>query len=232
MLIYSFDCAQHNMGFTAITHREPIPLPAGTRDIAWLEQAVITFVDNVNSVIKIEKAQLIDLGGNPTLGLRRFLDTLAKPDVVVYEFQMNINDKSRMISHMISYHFAYCKVISIGGAEKNKVCIARNIDANTFAHMCPNIARKRKLLNSGVSTVGKLLYYKDVVDLSHRNFLRITNKNYDGNKLHTSAMFEYWNTAFSLGYTFAKWDDVADSFIQCLAVFPNLLRETAPCLSH
>lgn len=222
MLIYSFDCAQHNMGFTAIKYNQIQPLPDGTRNIEWLEHAVQIFVNNTN-IIEIVDARLVDLGDNEITGLRRFLDNLPMPDKVVIEFQMNLNDTSRRISHMIAYHYAFLPQVNIGGAEKNKLTLIRNIDKDTFDKMLPRLSKSRKKTDNKLQTISEMLFNnRSTCSLSHRDFLRITNKNYDGNKLHTTAMFEFWLSAFGLKYEFKKYDDVADSFIQCLVVLHRL----------
>jgi hypothetical protein len=251
VVVNSFDCARFSMGVARVTI-DPVVVTPGVRTrghsledrIKILEALVRYHEQCLDNILGVEYIGVWDMGEGKRADdfkeawdvappLRRRMDKLDRkfspPDVLLYEFQMGSNDKSRMVSTMLAYHYASLKTVRIPAAVKNTLCPARALTREEFQHRCPRVsARRKKSPATGrMTTVLDLIYPKKTnngetavsmaKDLSIQTFLSIVTDTYDANKLHTSACLEWWAGLFHVDL---RWvpndclDDAADAFMQ------------------
>lgn len=151
--IASFDCGTKAMG-VAVLDIDPLVfkysptevlalIPDLDAKLNALEKMVKDLSETIDRVIYMH-AEVWDLApgvkGNDladhmvtvSRNLKVRLDEL-NPDLVVYEFQMSVNDKSRANSFLILYHFCdKCPIFRVGGALKNTVTLAKHLTHQTF----------------------------------------------------------------------------------------------------
>jgi hypothetical protein len=130
------------LGVAVVELNIPTWVPA-VRDIPADNICLSKYLDIINHVakelIKIIHIDVINLGNyscptDTALKLKQHLTWLDhfKPDICVYEFQMNLNDKSRMISNFITYHYADIRTIRIPPSYKNTVTLHPDISHQTY----------------------------------------------------------------------------------------------------
>lgn len=261
-VINSFDCARFSMGVAQVTLDLVVVIPQYRRQefsvedrVTLLEAHVKHLQACINNIVQVKYIGVWRLGRDeseikdawevaPPLRMR--LDKMDSkygvPDTLLYEFQMGANDKSRMVSTMLAYH--YCsrpgytctKTVRIPPAVKNTLCPRRALTRAEFMRYCPvTAARRKKDPATGLlKTVADLIYQtkvaKDVAitkDLSIQTFLAIVTDTYDANKFHTAACLEWWAAHFPVDLRYVPadcLDDAADAFIQVLgAIRKHLL---------
>jgi hypothetical protein len=133
------------------------------------------------------------------------LDTIAKPDLILIEYQMGPNDDMRTISSCIAYHYA-----SSNSEIEYKVPTYKinNILQNTHC-ITPTI----KLVSPGLKNT-----YSLAPNGAYSNFI-VKYSNYVANKKHTTHNFMYFIKHFIhdsekiLSSTKGKLNDIADSFL-------------------
>lgn len=164
-----FDCAIHTLGVCTVDV-DPYALmllPSGrsnptwpTADrldyLLWLLRLYNRAADSFIRIVNIDVWDLAPGGGT----LAGKVDTAARtlktkltaaqqlygtPDRMLYEFQMNINDKSRTVSTFLRYHYSdICPVSSIGGAHKNTLTLAPHLDHRLYLQRYSNAYRANK----------------------------------------------------------------------------------------
>jgi hypothetical protein len=235
-VINSFDCARRSMGVAIVDIDPYIFVPklfiCGNvlERIMLLEAHVNLLSEQIDRVIRLSMVDVWDLGdvkrpceAAPALKCRLTnLDAKnGTPSCLAYEFQMDLNDKSRMISTMIAYHYSGTHTVCMPPAEKNKIVIAHKISEQDFCNRCTRTSN-RKIQTAGRRiTMAKALFQKhNAVDLSIAQFLRHFTKTYTANKTHTASMLEWWSSIFNISLDTIPvdcTDDAADAFIQVLA---------------
>lgn len=172
--IVSFDCAIKSLGVAVVELRVPRWMPH-PRDVPHDAEYLSRYISLINRVvtglIKIRYIDVINLGSHDTptstaLALKTHLTRLDRysPDICIYEFQMNINDKSRMISNFITYHYAHIRTVRVPPTYKNTVMLHPHISHQTFLKQASKTyaANKRHTKESL-----KFWAKKFDVDLSH-----------------------------------------------------------------
>lgn len=149
--IMSFDCARRNMGVCVMEVDHVMILPALAlqelddveSQIAVLERRV-QYIDRVlNEILNVRTFESWDCGADAVQAwevapvLRQKLNELdakwGRPDIMIYEFQMNVNDKSRMVSTMLAYHYAFCPTVwRAMPALKNQVSLSNALRHRNF----------------------------------------------------------------------------------------------------
>lgn len=249
--INSFDCARFSMGVVQLELATAVCLPrVATRGysledrLTILEAHMRLLQASIDGLLRPRYIAVWNLGPDVhdawevAPPLRSRLDRLDRkygvPDCLLYEFQMGANDKSRMVSTMLSYHYAQrpdypCQqTVRIAPAVKNTLCPARALTREEFLEACPEVARRRMKNHAGrlEATVDLIYRGRDRADLSIQTFLEIVTDTYRANKLHTSACLEWWSHWFSLDLQHvprACLDDAADAFMQCQAALRRRL---------
>lgn len=97
-------------------------------DCANRSLAVCGFIDN--KIILMKVFDLTEGKNYTTIERARLLKTCLSsiniaPHLVLVEYQMSANDKSRCISQQILYHYVdICEVVLVGPSLKNKICLS------------------------------------------------------------------------------------------------------------
>jgi hypothetical protein len=83
------------------------------------------------------------------------------PDVVLIEYQMSANDKSRCVSNGIIYHYSCTntKVVVVGPTLKNKICFSTD---NTLEHGAFMAKYSKPYTANKNHTKANFLYWMDV----------------------------------------------------------------------
>lgn len=243
--VNSFDCARFSMGTCVIEIDPYIVLPKLVITGSAMEKLTLleAHLEHVSSVldrlIRTSYVGVWNLGKvehawEAAIPLKRKLDKLdtkfGVPNLLLYEFQMSLNDKSRMISTMLAYHYAGRKTVRIAPALKNTLCVANAITRSMLFSRCP-VTANRKLM--GVKKgdkkrlFGDVLFGKrEVIDLNIQTFLACFTDSYAANKAHTQASLEWWVSAFHNDISKVpqeNLDDAADAFCQLLAALRKRL---------
>lgn len=151
--VLGFDCGNKALG-VALLEINPVQiLPPRIKSdglsleerVRMLEAAVADLGDALRNIIRVNVDVWDLLPGvnfkNITLNtmdtaaknLKAHLSKIPRPDIMVYEFQMNINDKSRTISQYLRYHYCdVCPVMSVGGGLKNTVTLHPQLDHRIY----------------------------------------------------------------------------------------------------
>lgn len=244
-VINSFDCARLSLGAVQVAFDPLVALPPILVDGLSLEDAVAVLEahcqllsDTLNNLIQVRYLSVWNLGDvvhawDVAPKLRERLDEMdrkfSRPDVFIYEFQMSANDKSRMVSTMLAYHYSGVKTIRIAPAVKNTLCVARRVTRSVFEQRCPQTAFK-KIKNTAtgkMTSIADLIFAsRSTIDLNIQTFLAIVNDTYKANKLHTSACLEWWASIFRVDLSNVPkgcLDDAADGFMQIQGAFRQRL---------
>lgn len=234
----SFDCARVNMGFTRAKinidalielTQQVLESPKLNKldELQYLELLIANMHNLANKVIDIDLLKVLNLGSgtNPwefAPNLKSLMRTLESPDTthMVYEFQMNDNDKSRAIGNMLVYEYSDLDIIRVQPAQKNTVSFGP-LSKSDFIKYCPVISNT-KVGRERIKIVDAI--FKNPTSLHSLNiqtFLKLYSTTYDANKRHSAALLEYWCSIFDKHDLLAKisrenYDDVGDSFIQIL----------------
>ncbi len=115
----SFDCANRSLAVCYATHNQEYTIHFAN------------VYDVTKTTTKTEKRALL---------LKRCLNKIDAElknaglfwDVVLIEYQMSANDKSRCVSNQILYHYAEYKTVLVGPSLKNKVHFAPELRHNRF----------------------------------------------------------------------------------------------------
>lgn len=242
--INSFDCARKSMGVAIVSVNPHLSCPdlelhddvrervdALERQLTRISEVIDAFIRPV--LLTVWNLGAVTHAWEAAPPLKRELNHIDRvfgaPDTLLYEFQMSANDKSRMISTMLAYHYAPSVTVRIPAAVKNTVCVARNITREQFVTRCPVTSGKKiKEPKTGkmVPLVALLFAKNDCVDLTCQTFLRHFTDTYRANKTHTSAMLEWCASLF--GWDMSQipadcLDDAADAFIQVLGAIKKRL---------
>ncbi len=240
-VVNSFDCARLSMGVVqAVIDPVVVLPPVRTRGYTLAErlqilEAHVAHVSRcINNLIRVDYIGVWKLGKNCAElrdawdiapPLRERLEKLDKKfgpfDTLLFEFQMGANDKSRVVSTMLCYHYSGKPTVRIPPAVKNTLCPVRALTRAEFIRRCPLVASKcKKNVQTGkLAPIADLIYKQNnhVKDLSIQTFLAIVTDTYDANKLHTSACLEWWASWFEIDMRYVPrdcLDDAADAFMQ------------------
>lgn len=241
-VVNSFDCARFSMGVARVVIDTVVVAPRiytlgySLEDrVSILEAHVRHFERCLDNILQVEYIGVWNLGEGKRADdfkeawdvappLRSRMDKMDRkfspPDMLLYEFQMGSNDKSRMVSTMLAYHYSGLPTIRIPAAVKNTMCPARALTREDFLRRCPRVAARRKKcpVDGKMRQVIDLIYTtQHTRDLSIQTFLTIVTDTYDANKLHTAACLEWWAGMFHVDLRWvpaACLDDAADAFMQ------------------
>ncbi len=240
MIIYSFDCAIKNLGFCCIevntNWRNDVA--KNIKDIETfyadsLDENPLDTMHNlvtksekiVNSILDIKYMNIFDFAAEGCVRDVKFTEVvkrlkyilfcletqLPKPDVVLIEYQMNVNDKARGIARYIEEYF-----LPIGGTDATityamdaypliDADIPATLAKNTVIHMVPPNIKNAYQVDS--SPKG-----------GYQAFIVKHNRAYDANKAHTTHNFKYFLETRGLSDVIKgipnKLDDIADAFMQ------------------
>lgn len=241
MIIFSFDCAIKNLGFCCIEinteWRDQVGtvlqninnLYESTDDSVDVLDTMKTIVqqsnDIVDSIFQVKYMNIFDLAAEGKVKETKFVEIvkrlkyilfclekqLPKPDVVLIEYQMNINDKARGICRYIEEYF-----LPLGGTD---ACITYAM--NAYPLEAADIPEER-ISDTQIYIITASLknaYQTDPSEKgSYQTFILKHNSNYDANKAHTVHNFKYFLETRGLSHTIKnipnKLDDIADAFMQ------------------
>jgi hypothetical protein len=172
--IHSFDCAVKSMG--VCTMDLIVPMYPDMYQVNELAYHVS------NKMIKISTLEVWDVKNDGKLKIEKIakilkvrLDHLCQtdgiPDLMIYENQMNVNDKSRTISHFLIYHYAKSEVVRMGPSLKNTIHLGPGLRHSDFLKKYSHPYKGNKM-----HCLRNFEYFCDVynIDISH-----IPNKNRD-----------------------------------------------------
>lgn len=240
MIIFSFDCAIKNLGFCClevdnawreksdelIAHIENF-YESDTADPLNEMFDIIKQADQiVNSIIQIKYMNIFDLASEGKVKETKYSEVvkrlkyilycldkqLPSPDVVLIEYQMNVNDKARGISRYIEEYY-----LPIGADATITYAMS---DYPLEAFDLPDVQR-----NTQVYTVMPALKNAYQVDPSeageYQTFIQKYNTNYTANKAHAVHNFKYFLQTRGLSHviknTRNKLDDISDAFMMAYA---------------
>ena len=178
----SFDCARISLGVVVMStvdyptqYMQCISVRHGPQFISQYVNAhrKVEYIDvwNVNRP-GIDKGDLSQTAAE----LKRRLTILTAQHHIthmIYEFQMNANDKSRAIGRFLLYHFAGTNIpiISIRAARKNLITLREDLDCRNFFERYSTGYKARKE-HSAASMIAWCKLFG--IDISH-----IAKKNHD-----------------------------------------------------
>lgn len=240
MIIFSFDCAIKNLGFCCLeineSWREETATLIGqieefysnsTDDPTYrMHELVVSSNKIVDSIISIKYMNIFDLAAEGKAKSTKYADIvkrlkyilyclekqLPNPDVVLIEYQMNINDKARGISRYIEEYY-----LPIGDTDAT---ITYALDKFPLvAADLPENTPTRKIYTISASL--KNAYQTDPIHGSYQEFIEKYNRNYDANKAHTTHNFKYFLEIRGMSNMIEnipnKLDDISDAFMQAYA---------------
>ena len=164
MKILSFDCANRSLAVCCVNLQEKIKL-------------------NMIKVIDVTKQDKVDTIQRTHL-LKQCLVNIdkeigdVKPDIVLVEYQMSANDKSRCVSNQIVYHYSCLEgtnVHLVGPTLKNKVCLS---DDDSLKHSTFMSKYSSKYTANKNHSKANFLHWID--SNNNRNYIKeIKKKNLD-----------------------------------------------------
>lgn len=247
MYIYSFDCATKNLGFCCIyvdehwrakvskiinelyaIYEDPPELDVLLSRVAKILTQINQILDNIFRIEYINVFDLVPGAKASTVKYNVVLKRLKyviyclekqlpKPDVVLIEYQMNINDKARGVSRYIEEHYTVMggfDDIPDGqngieyGLEAYPLILADFPDdlAETIVHIVsPGVKNSYDLDQS----------------LTYAYYISTKSTNYEANKAHSVANLKAYLAKHQkldiIKNCSVKLDDLADSFMMAYA---------------
>lgn len=189
-----------------------------TADSIVTNQFVIKYI-NVFDLIPNGKAKSQKFGD--TLQCLKYVvycleKQLPNPDVVLIEYQMNVNDKARGISRYIEEHFT---PIGIRGGESSITNITYAL--NKFPLIAADIPEDQCECTVHIVAPGLKNRYNIDSAAVYTGFLEKYSSNYAANKAHAVHHFKYFLNKFGLSDMIKdcpnKLDDLADAFMMAYA---------------
>jgi hypothetical protein len=234
MKIISFDSAIKNMGFCYVEYDEEwetklqilsdkIEPSLDKKDFMKECLALLKEIDKVLSNALVVKYLDVFDTGSASKGHQQSLEIahgladillyidgiIQNPDCILIEYQMLQNDKSRIMSNQIIYHYIN-KTAHSSTEGKTKSLIAGNISND----------RQHKIHIVGCSLKNSIALYKGG---SHQNFVS-KYSNYTANKNHTKSNFKRFAELFDVKVPKTKKiDDMADAFMMIMGWIANNL---------
>lgn len=238
MIIFSFDCAIKNLGFCCLeindNWREQTEIiiksiqkfyeKPGSNPLNQMRTLIQESDQLVNSILTIKYMNIFDLAAEGNVRNTKYSEVvkrlkyilycleqqLPNPDVVLIEYQMNINDKARGISRYIEEYY-----LPIGNIDAT-ITYAMNFYPLIASDLPTNIP-DRKIYTITASL--KNAYQTDPsIKGSYQSFIEKYNRNYDANKAHTTYNFLYFLETRNLSHVVEnipnKLDDISDAFMQ------------------
>ena len=241
MIIYSFDCAIKNVGFCClsvntewrtdvqniITETDNFYQSSSKDPLSTMNDLLQKADKIVDSILDIKYMNIFDLAaeGNAldvklteiVKRLKYVLFCLEKqlpaPDIVLIEYQMNANDKSRGISRYIEEYF-----LPLGGTDATITAAIASYPL-IAADIPPELVKFTQihLVNPNL----KNAYKVDPSELGdYQTYIVKYNRTY-ANKAHTTHNFRYFLQTRGLSHVIEdvpnKLDDAADAFMQAYA---------------
>ncbi len=182
----------------------------------------------IDSVFSIKYMNIFDLAAEGKAKETKFVEVvkrlkyimfclekqLPKPDIVLIEYQMNANDKSRGISRYIEEYY-----LPLGGTDAT-VTYAMNAYPLEAADIPEDLVSDTKICIVMPSL--KNAYQIDPSQAGeYQTYIEKYNSNYNANKAHAIHNFEYFIKSRGLSHTIKnipnKLDDIADAFMQAYA---------------
>ena len=232
-VIFSFDCARRSLGVAVMRigrpeiPRSPITAEWYGLDIATKISVVELWMAEITSAIsrmvEILEIRVADLGEatahawDSAPPLKQLLGDIRRqwgaPEIVIYEFQMVQNDKSRMISNMIVYEFCDSRIICTPPALKTTLSM---MPFDGWLTHCPRMQKKIK----GGKTLATHWHNRVDGRMVVQDCLAICSKSYDANKLFSSVLVEWICSVWK--YSLDKldravFDDAGDAVAQVFA---------------
>jgi hypothetical protein len=242
MIIFSFDCAIKNLGFCCIeinTHwREELDVLIQrvndfySQDISHADtldamSSIIHDADAlINSIISIRYMNIFNLALDGKVKETKYTEIVKRlkyvmhcisrqlptPDVVLIEYQMNVNDKARGISRYIEEYFL--------PVRKPEIDIKYVMGDYPLQFIDIDVSHDTQVYI--VNPCLKNAYQCDPSQAgNYQTFIEKYNTNYAANKAHAVHNFEYfiWSRGLQASITNIgnKLDDVSDAFMMAYA---------------
>ncbi len=139
---------------------------------------------------------------------------LPKPDVVLIEYQMNVNDKARGISRYIEEYY-----LPLGGTDAT-ITYAMAAYPLEAADIPAKYTSSTQVFT--ITPALKNAYQTDPSEAGdYQTFVLKHNTNYNANKAHAVHNFTYFLETRGLSHTIEnipnKLDDISDAFMQAYA---------------
>ena len=199
--IDSYDCARINMGFTRLEVNPPlcqILLPRFINvedELGYLESCITDMDKLISQIIDIKMFKIMNLGTEVeqwhlATNLKSQVEALPYAEGsrnMIYEFQMDMNNKSQAIGNMLVYEYASrSEIHRVQPAQKNTVTLG-NMTREKFLILCPKMA-KRKYTTKRAILVDLIFSTGSIQTLNIQTFLRIFPSTYTANKTHCATM--------------------------------------------
>lgn len=203
MRVLSFDCANRSLAVCYLTlmdnYEEKLKSALDKKDSDECIRLINNYVTiHILKIVDVTKTKTVPDTVRRASLLKRALADIdneiskmgERPDAVLIEYQMSLNDKSRCVSQQIAMYYVdehtaapnyVDRVYFVGPTLKNKVC---------FKH-----------------------------DLDHGHFMEKHSSKYTANKNHAKENLKYWLTVhnqlhFLKNVPKKNHDDLADAFMQ------------------
>lgn len=120
-------------------------------------------------------------------------------------------------------------------AQKNKVVlVGAELSRDEFYKLCPVVANTKVTIGGRggtKTTIGDAIFLTTDIKKNikknitkHQEYLKLYTDTYKANKMHTTAIFEYWCSIFNISLSGIEkkcYDDAADAFVQILGFLMN-----------
>jgi hypothetical protein len=239
-IIYSFDCAIKNLGFCCISvntnWREEANDVINRLDCFYAQENTDNTLDKmcsflqesnkiIDSVFEIKYMNIFDLAAEGKAKETKLTEVvkrlkyimfclekqLPKPDIVLIEYQMNVNDKSRGISRYIEEYY-----LPLGDTDAR---ITYAMSAYPLAAVDIPVELTTDTKIHIIAPTLKNSYQTDPSEAGdYQTYILKHNTNYAANKAHAVHNFKHFVESRGLSHTIYKipnkLDDIADAFMQ------------------
>jgi len=240
MIIFSFDCAVKNLGFCCVEinenwradlaklmqeiyqfYQDP---PDNTLDYLFnllkrIDKQIdqIFLIKYMNIFDLLPDGKITDYKNNQVISRLKYLlfclqHQLPKPDYVLVEYQMNINDKSRSVSKYIEDFYIPFGFSDTKLTYRLEEYPIKEVDVIIEESDPYKPTTKVLLLSPSI----KNAFQTDPLEPgSYQTYISKINSNYAANKAHTTYNFIYFIRSRGLNISLKnKLDDVSDAFMQ------------------
>lgn len=158
--IHSYDCARKSMGVCCLRVRTFCQMnPTWNLPVLYTSDEYDWMIDNVISIQYKDVWDISDptrqkgkppdwsiVSKNLHECIQPLFDTYGSPDVMLYEYQMVQNDKSRTVSHFLIHHYSpFAKIKQMVPTLKNKVHFHADLIHQNFLEKYTQVYRANKM---------------------------------------------------------------------------------------